>query len=88
MGQTDAALDLIYDSVDELMKNGAYPRLDAVLKGMQVPNLSVDVLLGVLTATLPAKNRLTSRPSLFLAVEKTLRDRDQYEEGLLTGLES
>lgn len=86
-GHTAVALDLIYDSVDELMQNTEFPRLDSILATVRASDHSVDVLLGILTATLPARSHLPSRVKLFKDIEKTLRERGEYEEGLLTGLE-
>lgn len=86
-GHTDAALDLIYDSVDKLMRDGQFPTLDSILSGVPVAELTVDILLGLLTATLPARNRLHSRNPLFRQIEQTLKNRGQLEPGLLTGLE-
>jgi hypothetical protein len=86
-GRTEAALDLIYDSIDESMRKNELKALDAVLANAPRADLSTDLLLGLLTATLPAKNRLPSRPTLFRDTEAVLRNRGEYEEGLLTGLE-
>lgn len=86
-GHTDAALDLLYDSIDELMRNKGLPQLDSTLANLRVSDLSVDMLLGILTATLPARSHLPSRATLFNEIEKALRGRGEYEEGLLTGLE-
>lgn len=85
-GHTDLALDLIYDSTDQLMRAGAFSELDTLLATTSPDTHSLDLLLGVLTATLPAKSRLPTR-SIFLAkVEATLRQRGDYEDGLLAGL--
>lgn len=86
-GRTDAALDLIYDQVDEWMHRAQFDRLDSILANLPVADLSMDILLGVLTATLPATRRLGSRAKLFYDVEQVLRNRGDYEEGLLAGLE-
>lgn len=86
-GQIDAALDMIYDSVDELMRNGEFARLDSILESILITELSVDILLGVLTATLPARNRVPSRSKLFGEIDLLLKERGEFEEGLLTGLE-
>jgi len=85
--RTEAALDLIYDAVDQLMRDNQFERLDSMLVQTRVDDLSVDILLGILTATLPAKTRLPSRVAFFLAVEQLLKRRGDYEQGLLTGLE-
>jgi hypothetical protein len=86
-GHSDAALDLIYDSVDELMQKEDFPKLDSILAKVRASDHSVDVLLGILTATLPARNRLRLRAKLFKDIERLLRERGEYEQGLLTGLE-
>ena len=87
-GQTDAALDLIYDQVDALLRSGALARIDALLSGTDVRSLSPDVLLGLLTATLPARTKLRSRKAFFKKVETFLKSREDWENDLLTGLES
>jgi antitoxin (DNA-binding transcriptional repressor) of toxin-antitoxin stability system len=86
-GRTDAALDLIYDQVDESMHRAQFDRLDSILANLPVADLSMDILLGILTATLPATRRLGSRAKLFQKIEQVLRNRGDYEEGLLVGLE-
>ncbi|MBI3463237.1 MAG: hypothetical protein HY000_09285 [Planctomycetes bacterium] len=86
-GRTDAALDLIYDSVDEFLRTSEFERLDLILANVAVAKLSVDILLGILTATLPAKSRLPSRAKLFKCIEQELKTRGRYEQGLLIGLE-
>jgi hypothetical protein len=85
-GKIDAALDLIYDRADEMLLAGELEALDALIEGLDVEQLSVDVLLGVLTITLPAKDKLTTRKEFFESVQRSLTDRGEYKEGLLTGL--
>jgi hypothetical protein len=86
-GHRNAAMDLLYDKSDELMRTGQFEGLDMILQRLHAGELPVDVLLGLLTATLPAKSRLPSRAEFFTATERILRERGEYEEGLLTGLE-
>ncbi|MCH7989825.1 MAG: hypothetical protein IID46_11845 [Planctomycetes bacterium] len=86
-GRTDAALDLIYDSIDEMLRNGQFSNLDSLLVQLPTNTLSPDMLLGVLTATLPARSRLSNRKEFFHNVEASLKERGEYEDGLLTGLE-
>ena len=80
-------MDLIYDRVDELMREGRFQILDEILSHIRVNKMTVDVLLGLLTATLPAKKKLPSRPSFFREAERSIKDRGELEEGLLTGLD-
>jgi hypothetical protein len=86
-GHTNAALDLLYDSIDETMRKGQFEQIDSILTQLPVPELSVNVLLGILTATLPAKRHLRSREKLYRDIRVTLKNRPGFEEGLLTGLE-
>lgn len=86
-GRVEAALDSIYDQIDEMMRQGNFAELDRVLSGLAVAELSFHVLLGVLTATLPIRTRLPSRPGLFRRIGQILQERGENEEGLLTGLE-
>lgn len=85
-GQIDAALDLLYDGFDELFRKNEFATADALLAQMSVRDYSVDLLLGVLTATLPARSRLPSRAEFYRAVESDLHSRGEEEDGLLTGL--
>lgn len=87
-GSTDSALDLIYDSIDEMLLRGEFPKVDAVLQHLRIEDLSVDLLLGILTATLPARHRLCERAKAYFKIEENLHQRGELEEGLLTGLES
>lgn len=87
LDHTDAALDLLYDAVDDLLRRREFDRLDEMLQDTVTSDLSLNVLLGLLTATLPARSRLRSRVAFFQRVDETLRARDEWEEGLLVGLE-
>lgn len=86
-GRTDDALDLLFDAIDEMMWNDRFGELDSLIAGLDASEYSIDVLLGVLTATLPAKERLPARPKLYEDIETVLDRRDQLEDGLLAGLE-
>ena len=85
-GYADAALDLIYDSVDELLHQRQFALCASLLERVDIGNCSIDVLLGVLTATLPGKSRISTRGSFLRRVEAELRRRGEFEAGLLDGL--
>jgi hypothetical protein len=87
-GDTDAALDLIYDQIDGLLKSGEFQKVDALLEDAEVGSFSVDLLLGLLTATLPARTKLAARRDFFLRAEASLRQRAGWKDDLLRGLES
>lgn len=79
-------LDLIYDFMDDLMRKGEFEALDLYLAGIDSRNLSIETMLAMLTAILPARNCLPSRKALFQKIEM-VKDRRELEDGLLVGLE-
>lgn len=87
-GHIDAALDLIYDRVDNLLSTGRFHDLDSILGKISLSNLTVDVLLGLLTSTLPGKTKLRFRTVFFHKVEEEIKKRGEWENGLLAGLEN
>ena len=87
-GHIDSALDVLYDRVDDLLKAQQFTVLDDLLRQVDVDSISVDVLLGLLTATLPARSKLPARPKFFADVETSIKTRGAWENGLLAGLES
>lgn len=86
-GSEEASLDLIYDAIDELLRKGSFAEVDRILQEISVSELSVDLLLALLTSTLPAADRLQHRDALFSRIQKSLRDRDELDDTLLLGLE-
>lgn len=87
-GHVDAALDVLYDRIDGLLKIKRFSALDELLQQAKPDQMSVDVILGLLTASLPAKTKLSARPRFFEEAEASLKKRADWEEGLLAGLES
>jgi hypothetical protein len=86
-GRTDLALDLLYDAIDQMLREARFEELDAIIAGLPIAECSLNLLLGFLTATLPARTRLPVRPRFFAEVKTELQNRGEFEEGLLTGLE-
>ena len=86
-GQTDAALDLIFDQIDEMLLGDESDRVDAILSEIAPDTFSVDLLVGLLTVTLPAKKLLFNRSAFFTKVEQSLRERGKLDDRLLVGLD-
>ena len=84
----DTELDEIYDLIDDLFHVGEFERVNSILQDLDLKNTETDLLIGYLTATLPAKNKLPYRETFYRKVEKLLKERGDYEDGLLNGLES
>jgi hypothetical protein len=85
--QTDVALDIIFDQIDEMLLAGQFDRVDQLLIDTVTEEYSVELLLGILTATLPAKDRLCDRAEFFQRVAQTLQARGELKNGLLIGLD-
>ena len=79
-------LDLIYSESERLMRDSKFAELDSVLAMLNPSILSVDIMLGYLTATLPAKSKLPSRVKFFEDCKAEIIRRGEYENGLLVGL--
>ena len=87
-GRIDAALDVLYDRVDGLLRSNKFEALDDALGCVNTVQLTTDVIIGLLTASLPAKSKLPSRARFFATAEKTIKSRNEWEVGLLDGLQS
>lgn len=86
-GKRDKALDELYDAIDEMLYEGKLPELGDLLEELDVSEMSIHVMLGFLTATLPARDQLSSaREALKSRVEAELRHRGEFRESLLAGL--
>lgn len=85
--RVDAALDLIFARVDEKFQRSEFSDCDQLLQRLSAGDCETDVLLGLLTATLPARSLLPSRPDFFLRTEAEIQRRGEMEPGLLTGLD-
>jgi hypothetical protein len=86
-GNVDSALDHIFDQADSLLLAGEFTALNEVIAGLDAERLSIDVLLAVLTISLPAKSKLPARSGFYCAVERLLRERGEFRDGLLSGLQ-
>jgi len=65
---------------------GEFGKCGALLESVDIGNNSLDGLLGYLTATLPARSKLSYRAKFFEKVEEEIIRRREYEKGLLEGL--
>lgn len=87
LDRTDSALDVIYNHVDEMLLAGRFAEIDGRLASVDCDRYSVDLLLALLTISHAAKRHLPQRPNFHTRAEKSIRDRGQWEDGLLLGLE-
>lgn len=77
----NSQLDQIYDTIDELLLEGKFSEIDRILEQVDT-RIDLNLLLGYLTATYPARSKLNKRVDLFNKVKLLAQDKQ-----LLKGLE-
>lgn len=80
-------LDKIYDKIDGLMEAGKLEDLDRMFVGVNLKETDLDLLLGLLTASLSVKSKLPSRPAFFKAVAERCIELGETDPKILQGLE-
>ena len=81
------ALRSIYRNCRLLMSLGMLQEIDDEISATTLQELDSDLLLGLLTATLPRKTELKSRDRLFAECKRLLKRRGHYERGIMDGLD-
>lgn len=85
-GDLRSALRIVYKNAELMMRLGLLNELNEQLKSAVDKEADTDLLLALLTATLPAKSKLAERPLLYKATKRLLKKRKHYERGILSGL--
>lgn len=78
-------LDLIYDRADKLMESGKIDELNGMFIFSKETDL--DFMIGLLTASLPVRSKLRSRPAYFKAVAARCVELGETDPTILQGLE-
>ncbi len=86
LGDSAAALDLVYDCIDDLLYADQFSLVACYLLEVDVGSCSVDILLALLTSTLPAKRKIGARAEFTRRIESELQRRGEDVTGLLAGL--
>jgi hypothetical protein len=86
-GDVDAALDVIFNSVDSLFFSENFQKVEQVIEALDPDILSTELLLGIMIATLAATSRLAGRRKFVACAAESISARGEMEEGLLDGLE-
>jgi len=68
----DAVLDSLYDDIDDALLAGRFDEVDEKIRGLDVAALPVEVLLGWLTITHPAAEKLPALAGFTIAVVRRL----------------
>ena len=87
MGLTDVALDVIFSGFDVAFKNGDFDEIDRAIRTFHPDSYSVDIIIGVFSATLPGIGKLKRRREFVDKCKDYLVSIGELEDGLLDGLE-
>lgn len=82
----DSDLDRVFDRIDAMMRDGKFRLLNELIENINAEDLPIDMLLGILTATLPARSKLPARAKLLDDTRETLTRRGEYKPAVLAGL--
>lgn len=85
-GQSDVALDEMFDHIDPMLSSGKYSEINAILAAMPVEGPSLTLMMGLLSITRPAAQYLPSRKRFFDRVYRLCKAMRRDAETLLGGL--
>lgn len=82
-GHRDAALDIIFDKIDDWLCEGKFDECDEFLGRLKVEIVPTLLLIGILTITYAAHDHLANRPRVFNRIRDIIFDRGQDADKLL-----
>ena len=79
----------IIRDIDDMIHESKFEEVDELLASIEIPETSTDDLIAYATATLWHRSNdiLKNRRSMFEAIEKELKSRDDWDPTHLSGLE-
>ena len=80
------AYKLIFRRIDQAMRAGDFNGIDAAIANALIGDFALEVLIALLTATLPARSKLASRDKLLEAAQQVAKDRRRWTATLFSGL--
>lgn len=85
-GDVEQALDVLFNHFDNMLLDGNFAECSDLLAELAVEEFSTNLLLTILTATLPAHYKLPGRMSCYLKVGEVITSRKEDSLSLLAGL--
>jgi len=86
-GDLEGALDALFAIIDAMFKNGRFDEVDQFISSVAPSKFSVEFLIGLLTATLIADDKLQHRSSFYEAVRQYFETAGEPTDALLFGLD-
>jgi hypothetical protein len=72
--QFDKAIDIVFAAVDDMLTNDQLDQCASLLQSVDLKRLETNLLVGLLTATLPVAARLPARTKFLDRAEARLRE--------------
>jgi len=83
----DAAIDVIFDKIDQMLTDGKFTEVDDILREIDVEKMKMVYLIGFLTITYAAHSKLVERDIFFERVSGHLEKTEpERREAVLVGL--
>ena len=83
--QIDKAMDLLYDSIDDLLLASEFNKVNRILITLMKENYNLAILIGALTITLPFQSKLEERDKFVKFVAKRAAEANKPPD-ILKGL--
>jgi hypothetical protein len=84
----DRGIDKMYILINNMMCERKFDEIDQLLTLFEIDTICIEMMLGLIVATNPIRNRLKNRPKFIeLTKARVIRDEGSIEEGLFSGLE-
>jgi len=85
--QDEEAIDLLFEKIDDMLLDDQMAEVDRLLALFELEKLSINLLVGLLSITLSAREFLPSRPELVDRVRALVWRRDPLRaERIMKGL--
>jgi len=69
---TDRAIDILFKHIDTMFLDGEFEGCNEILPKIDLERLDTNLLVGLLSITVAAKDKLPSRPELVRRIEERL----------------
>lgn len=80
-------VNIIFDEIDALLCSNKFGPVDHLLQTVDLDKLTTDSLIGILTITADASDKLPHRSFFFNRVKNILKIREEDVEKILLGLD-
>ncbi len=85
-GETGKSLDVVFQNLDEMLRNGEFREIDEWVGTLDPEGMTVQMALSVLVMTFPASHELENRKSFYDKAYRSISRKGRDAKGLIGGL--